>query len=81
MTTTRTPQITWTLGTTRPELYRHNADVSVVVPPLERFDRLVKRVGTRVVYPWYTSYHPAFDRDDPTPEQHLISIMCQKAGV
>jgi len=67
--------------TTRPELYRHNDDVPVVVPPLERFDRLVKRVGTSVVYPWYTSYHPAFDRDDPTPEQHLISIMCQKAGI
>ena len=67
--------------TTRPELYRHNDDVPIVVPPLERFDLLVKRVGTSVVYPWYTSYHPAFDRDDPTPEQHLISIMCQKAGV
>ena len=67
--------------TTRPELYRHNDDVPIVVPPLERFDMLVKRVGTSVVYPWYTSYHPAFDRDDPTPEQHLISIMCQKAGI
>jgi hypothetical protein len=67
--------------TTRPELYLHNDDVPVVVPPLERFDLLVKRVGTSVVYPWYTSYHPAFDRDDPTPEQHLISIMCQKAGI
>jgi hypothetical protein len=67
--------------TTRPELYHHNDDVRVVVPPLERFDMLVKRVGTSVVYPWYTSYHPAFDRDDPTPEQHLISIMCQKAGI
>src|SRR5205085_10049622 len=67
--------------TTRPELYRYNDDVPVVVPPLERFDLLVKRVGTSVVYPWYTSYHPAFDRDDPTPEQHLISIMCQKAGI
>ncbi|MBW8769236.1 MAG: hypothetical protein JF589_05755 [Gemmatimonadetes bacterium] len=67
--------------TTRPELYQHNEDVPVVVPPLERFDKLVKRVGTSVVYPWYTSYHPAFDRDDPTPEQHLISIMCQKAGI
>jgi hypothetical protein len=67
--------------TTRPELYLHNDDVPVVVPPLERFDVLLKRVGTSVVYPWYTSYHPAFDRDDPTPEQHLISIMCQKAGI
>jgi hypothetical protein len=67
--------------TTRPELYLHNDDVPIVVPPLERFDMLVKRVGTSVVYPWYTSYHPAFDRDDPTPEQHLISIMCQKAGI
>lgn len=67
--------------TKRAELYMHNDDVPVVVPPLERFDLLVKRVGTSVVYPWYTSYHPAFDRDDPTPEQHLISIMCQKAGI
>jgi len=67
--------------TTRPELYHLNRDVPVVVPPFERFDLLVKRVGTSVVYPWYTSYHPAFDRDDPTPEQHLISIMCQKAGI
>ena len=67
--------------TTRPELYHHNDDVPVVVPPLERFDVLLKRLGTSVVYPWYTSYHPAFDRDDPTPEQHLISIMCQKAGI
>jgi hypothetical protein len=67
--------------TRRPELYLNNDDVPVVVPPLERFDLLVKRAGTNVVYPWYTSYHPAFDRDDPTPEQHLISIMCQKAGI
>lgn len=64
-----------------PELYRHNDDVRVVVPPFERYDILLKRFGTRVVYPWYTSYHPAFDRDDPMPEQHLISLMCQKAGI
>ena len=64
-----------------PELYRRNDDVGVVVPPLTRYDTLLKRLGTRVVYPWYTSYHPAFDRDDPTPQQHLIALMCQKAGI
>jgi hypothetical protein len=64
-----------------PELYRHNDDVGVVVPPLQRYDILLKRLGTTIVYPWYTSYHPAFDRDDPMPEQHLISVMCQKAGI
>jgi len=53
----------------------------VVVPPLTRYDTLLKRLGTRVVYPWYTSYHPAFDRDDPTPQQHLIALLCQKAGI
>jgi hypothetical protein len=64
-----------------PELYHHNADVSVLVPHRERYDILIKRFGTKVIYPWYTSYHPAFDRDDPMPEQHLISVMCQKAGI
>jgi hypothetical protein len=64
-----------------PELYRGNGDVPVVVPPLERYDAVVRLLGTKVVYPWYTSYHPAYDRDDPMPEQHLISVMCQKAGI
>jgi hypothetical protein len=64
-----------------PELYRYNKDVSVVVPALSRYDIMLKWFGTKAVYPWYTSYHPAFDRDDPMPEQHLISIMCQKAGI
>jgi hypothetical protein len=65
----------------RPELYRLNDDVRVLVPSRERYDILIKLFGTKVVYPWYTSYHPAFDRDDPMPQQHLISIMCQKAWV
>lgn len=64
-----------------PELYAHNTDVPVVVPPLERYDHFLKQLGVKVVYPWYTSYHPAYDRDDPMPEQHLISVMCQKAGI
>lgn len=67
--------------TRRAELYRNNDDVKVVVPPRERYDILLKTLGTKIVYPWYTSYHPAFDRDDPMPEQHLISVMCQKAGI
>jgi ADP-heptose:LPS heptosyltransferase len=67
--------------TRRAELYRNNGDVRVVVPARERYDILLKKLGTTIVYPWYTSYHPAFDRDDPMPEQHLISVMCQKAGI
>jgi hypothetical protein len=64
-----------------PELYRHNPDVRVVVPPLDRYDALLRRLGTRVVTPWYTSYNPAYDRDEPVPQQHLISVMCQRAGI
>jgi hypothetical protein len=68
--------------TTRyPELYRGNADIPLIVPPLPRYDALLKRLGVRVVYPWYTSYNPAYDRDDPIPRQHIISVMCQKAGI
>jgi hypothetical protein len=68
--------------TTRyPQLYEGNADIPVVVPAIARYDLLLQQLGVQVVYPWYTSYHPAFDRDDPMPQQHLISIMCQKAGI
>jgi hypothetical protein len=55
--------------------------VPVVVPPLSRYDALLRHLGVRVIHPWYTSYHPAFDRDEPMPEQHVISVMCQKAGI
>ena len=64
-----------------PELYENNADVTVVAPPLSRYDIVLKQLGVKVLYPWYTSFHPAYDRDDPMPEQHLISVMCQRAGI
>jgi hypothetical protein len=67
--------------TKHPQLYEHNPDIDVVVPAYDRFDIVLKQLGVRVVYPWYTSYNPAYDRDDPMPEQHLISVMCQKAGI
>ncbi len=64
-----------------PELYEQNDDIAVVAPPLPRYDIVLKQLGVKVVYPWYTSYNPAYDRDDPIPEQHLIAIMCQRAGI
>lgn len=69
------------LTTRYPALFGHSPDLRVVVPPLGRYDRLVQQLGTRIVYPWYTSYHPGYDRDDPMPEQHIIAVMCQKAGI
>lgn len=64
-----------------PELYWYNDDAPVVVPPLERYDLLLRHLGAKAMYPWYTSYNPAYDRDDPLPEQHLISVMCQRVGI
>jgi ADP-heptose:LPS heptosyltransferase len=64
-----------------PELYRRNDDVGVVVPPLRRYDKLLGRLGVRVVRPWYTDYNPAYDRDDPMPQQHIIALLCQKVGI
>lgn len=77
----RRGQDSFWVTTRHPSLYEQNRDIPRVVPPLDRYDRLLQRFGTRIVYPWYTSYHPAYDRDDPMPEQHIISIMCQKAGI
>ena len=64
-----------------PQLYEHTGDAPVVVRPFSRYDVVLKKLGARVIYPYYTSYHPAYDRDDPLPEQHLISILCQRAGI
>lgn len=64
-----------------PELYLYNKDIEMVVPPYDRYDTLMKRLGVKIVYPWCTSYNPAYDRDDPFPEQHIISLMCEKAGI
>lgn len=64
-----------------PGLFRHNDNVQAVVAPHDRCDFLLRRLGTKVVYPLYASYHPAFDREDPIPEQHIIAVMCQKAGI
>jgi hypothetical protein len=62
-------------------LFVGNEDVDAAIPPLYRYDAVMKRLGVKVVYPWYTSYNPAFDRDEPVPEQHIISVMCQRAGI
>ncbi len=67
--------------TRHPDVFRGNADVDFVAPHLARYDALMKRLNAKVVTPWYTNYNPAYDRDDPFPEQHIISVMCQKAGL
>lgn len=64
-----------------PELYEHNDDVNVLVPTLNRYDSVLEQLGTNVICPWYTSYNAAYDRDDPIPAQHLISVMCQRIGI
>ena len=67
--------------TRHPEVFRYNDDIKVVVPHYVQYGDLMKRLKVKVVNPWYTNYNPAYDRDDPCPEQHIISIMCQKAGI
>ncbi len=63
------------------ELYQYNQDIEVVVPPYHKLDIVLKWLGVKIVCPWYTNYNPAYDRDEPIPEQHIISVMCQKVGI
>lgn len=64
-----------------PELFAHNPDAPRVEPARHRYDTFLRGLGAQIAYAFYTSYNPAFDRDEPLPLQHLISIMCQKAGI
>lgn len=64
-----------------PQVFLYNDDIEVVIPHREGYDTFLRRLKVKVVIPHYTGYNPAYDRDDPHPEQHIISIMCQKAGI
>jgi hypothetical protein len=63
-----------------PALFAHNPDVARVVPVDDYHARVLARLGTRVVRPYYFKSHPAGDRHLPPPRP-VIAEMCRLAGI
>lgn len=68
------------IASNRSELFFDNRDIGAVVPDDARLFRLVKHLGTRVVWPNYSPLDERGDRCIPPP-RHIIAYMCELAGV
>jgi hypothetical protein len=66
--------------TQHPELFAHVGDADVVVPWNWEYEPWVRALGWNYLRPRYTRYLPEEDRDIP-PARHIISVMCEQAGV
>lgn len=63
-----------------PSLFAHNPDVGRVVPVDDYHARLLAKLGTQVVRPYYFASSPAGDRHVPPPRP-VIAQMCHLAGI
>ena len=67
--------------TNRPELFRHNPDPTRLVPIDDYYVAALRRLGTRVVQPYYLQANPAEPAREPAPPRHIIAEMCRLAGL
>jgi len=63
-----------------PSLFEGNTDVDAVVPTDWRYPELAQRWGGRSIMPNYAEIIESEDRS-VAPERHIISCMCQRAGL
>lgn len=67
--------------TARPELFAGNSDLERLLPIDDYYVAGLRRLGTRVVQPYYVRGAPADSRRDLLPTRHIIAEMCQLAGL
>lgn len=67
--------------TARPELFLGNPDPARVLPVDDDFAAGLRRLGRRVIKPYYVSAHPTDAARDVLPSRHIIAEMCAQAGL
>ncbi|GJG88437.1 hypothetical protein tb265_36180 [Gemmatimonadetes bacterium T265] len=63
-----------------PDLFRYNDDPELVLRSDRRYEFWMRAFGWDFVMPWYSHMVPGEDRDIP-PQRHILTTMCEKAGV
>ncbi len=67
--------------TTHPELFAGNSDPSAVLPVDDYYIAALRRLGTRVVQPYYNTAVPGDRARDGLPPHHIVAEMCRLAGL
>ena len=67
--------------TARPELFAGSPDPERVIPIDDHYVAALRRLGARVIQPYYASAAPAEPDRDLFPDQHIIAEMCRLSGL
>ena len=67
--------------TARPELFAGNPDPIRLVPIDAYHIAAIRRLGARVIQPYYSTPDPANPDRDILPPRHVIAEMCRMAGL
>ena len=67
--------------TARPELFAGNPDPARLIPIDDFYVAAIRRLGSRIIQPYYLSQDPANPDRDVPPPRHIIAEMCRLAGL
>ncbi len=67
--------------TARPELFAGNEDPSALLPIDDYYAQALRRLGSRVVQPYYVTSDPGQPDRDRLPTRHILAEMCGLAGL
>ncbi len=67
--------------TRRPELFRGNSDPSAILPVDDYYAQALRRLGSRVIQPYYAGSDPTNPHRDVFQPRHLLAEMCRLAGL
>lgn len=70
-----------TMMTARPELFAGNADPARLLPIDDDYVAGLRRLGARVIQPYYVGHHAHDPQRDLLPPRHIIAEMCALAGL
>ena len=67
--------------TSRPELFRGNTDPSALLPVDDDYAQALRRLGARVIQPYYAGRDPGNPHRDVFQPHHILIEMCRLAGI
>ena len=67
--------------TDRPELFRGNTDPSALLPVNDYYVQALRRLGARVIQPYYAGRDPGNPHRDVFHPHHILIEMCRLAGI
>ena len=71
----------FTMMSARPEVFAGNSDPLRVLPIDDDYVAGLRRLGARVIQPYYVGAHPNDPERDVLPGRHIITEMCALAGL